>query len=66
MILGIKGLYVTLGINETQQNNALHCAVSHYAEGRFLFIVILSVIMPNFGILSVTMPNVIILSVVAP
>ena len=37
----IKGMYVTLSINDTEHNSALH-----YAESHVLFIVMLSVVAP--------------------
>jgi hypothetical protein len=47
MILGVKCLFVTLSINDTQHNNALHYAERYNAECR-IFIVMLSVIMLSF------------------
>ncbi len=51
---------MTLNVNDSQHNNALH-----YAECRVIFIVMLSVIVLNLIMLSVVMLNVVILSVVA-
>jgi hypothetical protein len=39
------GLYVTLSINDTKHNNAIHCAKCRYAECSVLLIVMLNVIM---------------------
>ncbi len=61
MILSIKELYVTLKINYTEHNNALH-----HAECSILFMVMLSVVMLNVVMLSVVMPNVMRLCVVVP
>jgi len=44
MTLVIKGLFVTLSINDTHHNNALH-----YAECRILYIVMLIVVAPEKG-----------------
>jgi hypothetical protein len=41
MTLSIKGLYVTISINDTQHINSLQYAVCHYAECRVLFVVML-------------------------
>jgi hypothetical protein len=64
MILGIKGLNVTLIINDTQFNNALHYSERCNAECRILFVVLLNDVMLNVIMLNVIMLNVIILSVV--
>jgi hypothetical protein len=58
MILNLKGLVVTLTINVTEHNNALHYSECHYAECLILFIVMLSVVMLNVVILSVVAPRV--------
>jgi hypothetical protein len=50
--LSMKGLYVTLNINATESNNALHSDECRYAERRVLFFVMLSVIMMNVVMLS--------------
>jgi hypothetical protein len=61
MILSIKGLYVTLSINntksitDTQLNNALHFDECHYAECH-VFIVMFSVIKVTVVMLSVLAP----------
>jgi hypothetical protein len=67
---------VTLGISDTQHNNALPCAERPYAECRILFtimlsvimlyVVMLSVIMLNIVMLRIIMLNIVMLSVVAP
>jgi hypothetical protein len=57
---------VTLGISDTQHNNALPCAERPYAECRILFTIMLSVIMLYVVMLSVNMLNVVMMSVVAP
>jgi hypothetical protein len=58
MILGIKGLYITLSITDTQHYNALRYADCHCAECRDSFIVMLSVIMLNVVVLNVTAPGI--------
>jgi hypothetical protein len=59
--LSIKGLFMTLSINDTRRNHALHYAEYRYAECHILFTVMLSVLMLN-----VIMMSIIMLSVVAP
>jgi hypothetical protein len=56
MALSIKGLYVTLSINDTQHNNVLPYAECRYAECHILFIVMLSINMLNAVMLSVVAP----------
>jgi hypothetical protein len=58
MIRGIKGLYKTLSITDSQHNNALRNADCHCAECRVSFIVMLSVIMLNVAVLNVTAPRI--------
>ncbi len=60
-----KGLYVTLSINESEDNNALYCAECHHTECRIWFIIMLCVLILNAILLSVAMLNVILMSVVA-
>ena len=55
----IMGLFVTLSINDTQQNNLLHYAKCCYVECHILFIVMLSVV-----ILIVIMLSAVMLSVI--
>jgi hypothetical protein len=51
MTLTFKGLFVTLGINDTQHNGTLYVECyyieCHEAECRDLFIIMLSVVMLN-------------------
>ncbi len=56
MTLRIKGLHVTLSINDTDHYYALRNAECSCAECRILFIVILSVIILNVIMLSVVAP----------
>jgi hypothetical protein len=41
MALSIKGIHVTLNINDSQHNNSLHC----YGECHVLFIVVQNLVM---------------------
>jgi hypothetical protein len=45
MALSIKGLYVTLSINNIEHKYALRYAECHYALSHILFIVMLSAVM---------------------
>jgi hypothetical protein len=65
--ISIKSLCVTLSINDTLCNHALHYAEGRYAACRVLFIVMLcGVIMLNINLLIVVMLEVVILGTVAP
>jgi hypothetical protein len=61
MTLSIKGLNVTLSINDAEHNNGMHYAECRYADCRILSIVMLIVVM-----LSISMLNIPLLSVMAP
>jgi hypothetical protein len=54
--LSIMALYVTLSINDTQNNNVQQYAKRHYDECRILLIALMSVVVQNAIILSVVAP----------
>ncbi len=53
MTLSIKGLFVTLSMNDTEHDNAQNYAHCHYARTRVLFIAMLNVIILSFVMLNV-------------
>ncbi len=63
MTLIIKVLYVTLSINDTQHNNALHYSECNYAQCPVLFVVMLIVTIVNVVLLSVAAPFICLVSV---
>ncbi len=54
MTVSIKGLFVTLSINDTQHETI--CIECHYADSRDLFIVMLNIIMLIVIMLNVVAP----------